>query len=99
MSLQLPYSKNSLIEQLDSLCGVGLCLVDVDYTKYLLTVRVALTVRDNYGDVTGLVRRMMPANLILDISLNYNTYDKISVFKHSELASMTYYDVKNQIIS
>lgn len=98
LAIGLPYTLANLELQLKNICGENSVIVEVYASEYLLYVRVDLEVRTKYDMVEDLVQRMMPANLVLDISLGYNKYGDLVDLSHGEMDIMTYYDVKNQIL-
>ena len=96
LAAQLPYTERRLRRSLSDLCGPDGYTVAVNGGEYKLTVRIALTSAKNYGDAESMVRRMAPANLIVDISLLYNQYFKLEGFTHGELTAKTHGSIRSE---
>lgn len=79
MSMQLPYTLRRLREMLTLLCGSDGFTLKLVYESYALVVRVELSARKQLGEVEALLRRMVPANLALDFSLNYPHFTSVGV--------------------
>jgi len=80
---QTPYTMAALREKLANLCGEDGYTAVLDAGTYTLTVRVALTAKGFYDEVDALLKRVVPANLIVDLSLLYNTWDDLEGFNRS----------------
>lgn len=96
---QLPYSDRMLRQQLAALCGENGYTMEINHGEYTLTVKVELTAKNNFVDVGRLLERVVPANLIIDLSLRYNQHSKIAQFTHGQLASYTHNQLRNEVIS
>lgn len=69
---QLPYSYLKLVEMLNTLCGEGNVFVKVKDLQ--LSVYIKLSVKDRFDEVAELLKRVIPANLVLDLSILYNQW-------------------------
>lgn len=96
---ELPYTMQMLRQQMASLCGKNGYTLLLKNEEYTLIVRVALTVRNSFNDVESLLKRIMPANLKIDLSLLYNQNFKISRFTHAQLHGLNHYDIRNEVIA
>ena len=92
---QLPFTITSLKEQLKALCGDDNYSVELDSGKYTLKVEIALEVESKYKDVEVLLKRIVPANMIIDLSLKYNKHNLVAALTHTALSNLTHYDVRN----
>lgn len=81
---KLPFTFRILCRQLEDLCGEDGYSAAVDPAEYRLTVRVALTASRNFDDVGELLRRVTPANLIVDLSLMYNQCKTLAAKTHED---------------
>lgn len=99
ITAQAPYTVTRLRELLDTLCGAEGYTLAADAVVYTMTVRVALTAKQNYDDVEALLGRVAPANLIVDLSLLYNQHQTLGGYTHSELAAYTHEQLRNEVIS
>ena len=66
-------------------------------STFTLTVRVMLKVKQNYDDVETLLNRIVPENLVLDLSLMYNQHQTLAAFTHAQLAAYTHYFLRNEV--
>ena len=73
-----------------------------DYTcelinnEYKLVVRLALSVRKQYNEVDSLLRKVVPANLIIDLSLLWNQYLILEPFTHEELEEYLHSELREE---
>lgn len=95
---QLPFTLTTLKEQLKTLCGEDGYEVKLDATNYILSVRIALTVRSSFEDVELLLKRIVPANLVVDLSLKYNQHNAISAYTHEGLRNFTHEQLRNGVV-
>lgn len=96
---ELPYTMRRVRQQMEALCGKQGFEIVLRNEEYLLVVRVALTVKSSYEDVNAMLRRVVPANIVVDISLLYNQHGKLGRFTHRELAGWTQYQLRNEVLS
>ncbi len=96
---QIPFTITTLKEQLKSLCGEDGYEVNLDASNFILSVRVALTAKSNFDDVNSLLKRVVPANLIVDLSLKYTNHDAIASYTHKQLKSYTHYQLRNGAVT
>lgn len=94
---QLPYSWRSFKKQLENLCGKDGYKVETR-PEYTLFVRVALTAKENYTDVVQLVDEVVPANLIIDISLLYNQHSTLAKFTHGQLNKWMHREIREEVL-
>ena len=94
----LPFTITTLHQQLTALCGENGYEVNLDANNYLLIVRVALTAESSFDAVDSLLKRVVPANLIIDISLMYNKHKHFGVYTHGGLEQFTHEQMRKVII-
>lgn len=93
-----PYTMTSLKQKLESLCGEDGYSVALDAENCVLTVRIALTARSHYNDVCTMLEKVVPANMIIDVSLMYNQNSKfIGKYTHEQLSAYTHYQLRNEV--
>lgn len=92
---QLPFTLTTLKEQLETLCGAGDYEVKLDAKNYKLTVLVALSAESSFNDVNLLLKRIVPANMIIDLSLKYNQQSAVSKYTHESLQNFTHDQLRN----
>lgn len=95
---ELPYTVGMLRQQLDALCGAGGYTASVEPGEYTVTVRVALTAKGNYDDVGSLLGRVLPANMVLDLSLLYNQHGTVGRLTHGQLKGYQHDKIRNEVI-
>jgi hypothetical protein len=96
---QLPFTITTLKEQLKSLCGEDGYEVNLDASKFILSVKVALTAKSNFDDVNSLLKRVVPANLVVDLSLKYNKNNVLKAYTHGQLESYTHNQLRNEAVT
>ena len=94
LSESLPYTVNALNRALSVLCSDGYSLCMEGYT---VTVRMSLQVQDALASVEQLLRRYVPANMVIDLDLVYNRHSLFSQYKYSQLCSYTHRDLRRGI--
>lgn len=95
----LPFTLPVLKNQLTVLCGEGGSSVNLNAATYTLTVRVNLGVKNQFDAVKSFIDRIAPCNLIIDLSLKYNTHVTLSQFSHAELSAHTHEQLRNEVLS
>ncbi len=95
---QLPYTWRMLCQQLETLCGEEGYSVELDKGTCTLTVEIALTAKSNFWDVDAMLRRVVPANLVIDLSLKYNQHATLAAFTHEQLSRYTHLDLREEVI-
>lgn len=95
---QRPFTMRSLEKTLQVLCGENGYLIQLDNYNYTMNVLVALTSKNTYEDVKNLLGRMIPANMLCDVSLMYNTYDFLEAKTYDELKSYSYGQLREEVI-
>lgn len=98
LSEQIPYTITALRQQLSMLCGPDGYTAQVDPPACLLTVRVALTAKKAFADVGALLRRVAPANLVIDLSLLYNQHQTLAAMTYAQLAAYTHQQLREDAI-
>lgn len=96
---QLPYTHRSLAQQLTSLCGDDGYSLLISHNEYRIVVRVALTQKRQYDEVEKLLNKVVPANMITDLSLLYNQHKTLTGYTHAQLAAYPHYRIRNEVIS
>lgn len=95
---QLPFTMRALQQQLSNLCGDGYS-VELQHAIYKLIVKVALTSKSNFTDVGELLKRVVPANLVIDLDLMYNQHQTLAPYTHAQLGAYTQWQLRNEVIN
>lgn len=95
----LPYTWRALEKVLNNLCGEGAYVMTLYNDEYRLRILLELTVKKLFDEVEQSVKRMLPANLILEVDLRYNTWEKVRPMTWGEVASFTWSGVKEDVLN
>lgn len=95
---QLPYTMRVLHNQLANLCGSNGYTVALNNNEYTLTIKVALTAKNNFNDVSNLLDRVVPANLVINLSLLYNKHEKLSTYTYEQLSAYTHEQLREEVL-
>lgn len=92
----LPYTYRVVYSMLQSLCGKDGVFVDRNVEKYTYSVKVALKSKKLKAEVEKLLDRVIPENMILRVTLMYNTHRILSGMTHAQLAKMTHRQLREE---
>lgn len=98
MNQDTPYTLRGLKRQLAVLCGADGCSVELDAGNYSLSVKVALTVKEQYEEVRKLLARVLPANILAAVTLKYNQHLTLAGHTHGQLAAYTHSALRNEVL-
>ena len=96
-SEQPPFTIIALEKQLEALCGKGNYEVIRDVSAKNLHVKIALVAKSNFDDVGVLLERIVPANMVIEVSLKYNKHEKFSTYTHEGLQTFTHDFLRNGV--
>lgn len=92
----LPYTYRVVYAMLQSLCGKDGVSVDRNVQEYSYSVKVALKSKKLKAEVEKLLDRVIPENMILKVTLMYNTNRMLSGLTHAQLAAYTHRQLKEE---
>lgn len=98
ISSELPFTIRTLEKMLKSFCGEDGYMVQLKADEYTLIVKVSLTATNNYNDVKNLLERIVPANMIVQLSIIYNSHSTFNNSTHEGLSSYTHYQLRNEVL-
>ena len=98
INAQLPFSIRRLRQQLATLCGDDGYKLEVNGDVYTLTVKVALTAKRNQQAVEELLADIVPANMVCTTSLLYNQHADLTRFTHAQLALLTHFEIREEVL-
>ena len=98
INAQLPFSVRRLRQQLETLCGADGYKLELSGGKYTLTVKVALTAKRNQQAVEELLADIVPANMVCTTSLLYNQHADLARFTHAQLALLTHFEIREEVL-
>lgn len=99
LNAKLPYTQRTLEQQLAALCGEAGYSVELRNKEYTLTVRVGLGVKGKFDEVNSLLESIVPAHMIIDLSLLYNTHARLSRYTYAQLALHTHNELRNEVLN
>lgn len=92
---QLPYTEDELKGRLTTLCGKDGYSLDISYEDYTMVVKVALTNKEILPLVAELLENLVPCNMVVTLTLKYNTYSWLKEYTHGQLSAYTYDSIRN----
>ncbi len=95
---KLPYTKWTLEQKLAVLCGEEGYSVELRNNEYTLVVKVALIAKEKFYEVKKLLRRIVPANIQIDLSLIYNTHEILSRYTYVQLAAYMHEHLRSEVL-
>lgn len=95
---QRPFTEKKLRQMLDSICGIGKYELSIESDKYKLKCKIELTSKNMLSDVKELMKRVIPANMIMEVGLKYNTYAMLADFTHTQLRSFTQQQLREEVM-
>lgn len=98
MTEKLPYTWRRLEEQLKLICGADGFSLELT-GEFLVTIKVGLKSKRNYETAKEMVERVLPSNLVLDISVLYNQHKTIHGYTHRRLHERTQNQIRNEVLS
>ncbi len=94
----IPYTMAVLHKKLATLCGEEGYRLEVFPDDYRIDVRIALKSKKNFKMAQEMLCDVLPANLLLDVSLLYNQQATLSQLTHRQLSSYTYDQLRNEVL-
>lgn len=95
---QLPYTLAALDHQLRLLCGEGNFTIRLVHREYRLFVQVGLAAKSNYEDVRIMLLQVVPANMVVELSLKYNQHSLLHTYTHGQLGTWTHETIRNEVL-
>lgn len=92
----LPYSYRVTCAMLCALCGRDGVEVSQDIENYTFSANVELKSKKLKSEVEKLLDRVIPENMILKVTLKYNTHRILSQKTHRELSAFTHRQLREE---
>lgn len=96
---KLPYTYRGLEQLLNALCGADGYVMELKPNEYSLDIKIELKRKRMLNEVQNTVQEMIPANLILLVSLKYNQYQTLKSLTHSYLSKYTYAELREEVLA
>lgn len=96
---KLPYTYRGLEQLLNALCGADGYVMELKPNEYSLDIKIELKRKRMLNEVQNTVQEMIPANLILMVSLKYNQYKDLKKFRYGDLKGRyTYKQLREEVL-
>lgn len=95
---QLPFTISRLRQLLAANVPEGEYVLTLDPAAYTLHVYLELTSKACAPALRELLRRVVPANLQLDLQLLFNTHGKLAGYRHQDLAERTHWAIREEVL-
>lgn len=93
---RLPFTDRMLEQMLDTLLGKGGYKKELFPNAYTLIVRVALSNQKRYTEVEEMLKRIVPANLIVEMSLWFCQHYEAGRYRHKLLSGYTHKQIRRK---
>ena len=94
---QLPFTERTLRLMLDGVCGPGGYTLEIIYREYRVFVRVHLWEKRAMDEAAALLGRVVPANMVIDLGLRYNTHRMLRPRLHRMLRGTTHRALREEV--
>ncbi len=91
-----PTSINFIKQQLTKLCGENGYEIIENYGNYQIEVRLALVNNRQVGEVTNILKKVIPANMSLTVDLLYSRYSDFAEKTHTWMDDYSHNDIKEE---
>ncbi len=96
LSSKLPYTERQMHASLQALVGVDGYTANLDISAERLSVRIALGRKVMLDEAARMLDEMVPLNIVIDVSVMYNTHRVLSAYTHQQLAVYTHDQLRNE---
>lgn len=94
----IPYNYQSLKDKIESLCGKDNYIFIVDIPKQTVIVKIGLSQKNQYDSCAEIIHDVVPCNMICDVDLLYNKQSMLQHYKHGQLETYTYGQLRNEVL-
>lgn len=96
---QLPFTERTLRLMLDGVCGPGGYTLEIIYREYRVFVRVHLWEKRAVDEAAALLGRVVPANMVIDLGLRYNTHRMLRPRLHRMLRGTAHRALREEVLA
>ena len=86
----LPYTQKKVLETLRAMCQSRNVTMDVDYSKYAVTITIRVDAYGYRDQLFDKARRMIPANMTLNLVIIYNVWSLAERYTWDGMAKWTW---------
>lgn len=90
----LPFTLETLKEKLNAICGENGYTLNIIYEKFILNVKLVLDKKSLIFTVEDLLERIVPVNIIINISIDYNVWKDLNIYNWKSLNIYRWGDIK-----
>lgn len=94
----LPFTVCNLIFMLNSICGENGYVLDIIYESFILKIKIKLENKGLKDIIDELLERVVPMNLIINVYIDYNTWNMIRPFKWDDIKIYKWQNLKDDEI-
>ena len=94
---QPPFTIEALKSKLESLCGEGNYSLNRDVANKVIYVAIALVARNSFDDVKTFLERIVPANMVIELTLKYNRHEFFMSNTHEQMQTFTHERLRNEV--
>lgn len=95
---QLPFTYAKLKELIALVSPAGEYSIEFLAEEKRLVVKVSLVCKRSEQLLCEVLSRTLPANILWELQWYYNTHGKLIGYTHSELAELTHYKIKEEVL-
>lgn len=95
---QAPYTWKVLKNILNSLLGENNYVLERNVSNKVLTVKLELTIKRQFDILVETLERIVPVDMILDITLRYNMHNILSKYTHQQLSIFTHQQLREDVL-
>ena len=92
------YTMHGLIERLNTICGVDNYMIEFIPNEYRIKIAFSLRVKDLMKTIESMMYEMIPANMICECTLQYNTHETLSKYPSYILEQLTHKELSDSMI-
>ncbi|CAI3542765.1 MULTISPECIES: putative phage tail protein [Clostridium] len=96
---KLPYTYRVLKNKLKALCGENGYTLNIDYENEIVDIKIELTSRKSFDEVELMTEKMIPLNMVINISLLYNQNSLLKKYTHKQLSAYKHSQLRNEVIN
>ncbi|MCD8159417.1 MAG: YmfQ family protein [Clostridiales bacterium] len=92
----LPYTMNTVYRRLKLLCGDDF-IFEYGSEAYTLKVRLGVLSSEQYEVIKALLLKILPANISLDMEIQYNTHGDLTALTHGAMSAYTHKKLRETV--
>lgn len=96
MNESLPYTMRRLEQLLEMLSEDSNYEIKLYHEIYTIFVKIKVNKKTNIKEVEALLRRIVPANMVVEVYERLNSHKYVSCFTHGDLKKYTHWQIRNE---